>query len=74
MDMETSLACSSAAAAAALIATSFFSLSALLRVSVCQRSTSAAPLRLSNPVASLFAPTASSPSARRHRRFSSAAW
>jgi hypothetical protein len=39
MAMETSLACSSAAA---LFATSFFSLSALSRVSVCRRSTSAA--------------------------------
>jgi hypothetical protein len=39
MDMETSLACSSAAA---LFAASFFSLSALPRVSVCRRSTSAA--------------------------------
>jgi hypothetical protein len=42
MDMETSLACSFAAAIAALFATSFFSLSALPRVSVCRRSTSAA--------------------------------
>jgi hypothetical protein len=42
MTMETSLACSSAAAAAALFAASFFSLSALPRVSVCRRSTSAA--------------------------------
>jgi hypothetical protein len=41
--METSLACSSTAAAtAALFAASFFSLSALPRVLVCQRSTSAA--------------------------------
>jgi hypothetical protein len=40
MAMETSLACSSAAAA--LFAASFFSLSALPRVSVCRRSTSAA--------------------------------
>jgi hypothetical protein len=41
MAMETSLACSSAAAAT-LFAASFFSLSALPRVSVCRRSTSAA--------------------------------
>jgi hypothetical protein len=41
MDMETSLACSSAAAAA-LFAASFFSLSALPRVLVCRCSTSAA--------------------------------
>jgi hypothetical protein len=41
MAMETSLACSSAAAAA-LFAASFFSLFALPRVSVCRRSTSAA--------------------------------
>jgi hypothetical protein len=41
MDMETSLACSSAAAAT-LFTVSFFSLSALSRVSVCRRSTSAA--------------------------------
>jgi hypothetical protein len=40
MDMEISLAYSSAAAA--LFATSFFSLSALPRGSVCRRSTSAA--------------------------------
>jgi hypothetical protein len=40
MAMETSLACSSATAA--LFAVSFFSLSALPRVSVCRRSTSAA--------------------------------
>jgi hypothetical protein len=40
MAMETSLACSSAAAA--LFAASFFSLSALPRVLVCRRSTSAA--------------------------------
>jgi hypothetical protein len=40
MDMETSLACSSAAAT--LFAASFFSLSALPRVSLCWRSTSAA--------------------------------
>jgi hypothetical protein len=40
MDMETSLACSSAAAA--LFTASFFSLSTLPRVSVCRRSTSAA--------------------------------
>jgi hypothetical protein len=40
MAMETSLACSSVAAA--LFAASFFSLSALPRVSVCRRSTSAA--------------------------------
>jgi hypothetical protein len=40
MAMETSLACSTAAAA--LFAASFFSLSALLRVSVCRCSTSAA--------------------------------
>jgi hypothetical protein len=39
MAMETSLACSFAAA---LFAASFFSLSALPRVSVCRRSTSAA--------------------------------
>jgi hypothetical protein len=39
MAMETSLACSSAAA---LFAVSFFSLSALPRVSVCRCSTSAA--------------------------------
>jgi hypothetical protein len=39
MAMETSLACSSAAA---LFAASFFSLSALPRVSACRRSTSAA--------------------------------
>jgi hypothetical protein len=38
--MKTSLACSSAAAA--LFAASFFSLSALPRISVCRRSTSAA--------------------------------
>jgi hypothetical protein len=42
MDMETSLACSSAATAAALFAVSLFSLSTLPRVSVCRRSTSAA--------------------------------
>jgi hypothetical protein len=41
MAMETSLACSSAAAAA-LFAASFFSLSALPRVSAWRRSTSAA--------------------------------
>jgi hypothetical protein len=41
MAMETSLACSSAAAAA-LFAASFFSLSALPHVSVCRCSTSAA--------------------------------
>jgi hypothetical protein len=41
MAMETSLACSSAAAAAALFAASFFSLSALPRVSVSRRATSA---------------------------------
>jgi hypothetical protein len=40
MDMETSLACSSAAAA--LFTASFFSLSTLPRVLVCRRSTSAA--------------------------------
>jgi hypothetical protein len=40
MDMETSLACSSTAAA--LFVVSFFSLSALPRVLVCQRSTFAA--------------------------------
>jgi hypothetical protein len=39
MDMETSLACSSAAA---LFATSFFSLSTVPRILVCRRSTSAA--------------------------------
>jgi hypothetical protein len=42
MAMETSLACSSAAAAVALFAASFFSLYALPRVSVYRRSTSAA--------------------------------
>jgi hypothetical protein len=42
MAMETSLACSSTAAVAALFAASFFSLSALPRVSVCRRLTSAA--------------------------------
>jgi hypothetical protein len=41
MAMEISLACSSAAAAA-LFTASLFSLSALPRVSVCRRSTSAA--------------------------------
>jgi hypothetical protein len=41
MDMETSLAYSSAAVAA-LFAAGFFSLSALPRISVCRRSTSAA--------------------------------
>jgi hypothetical protein len=41
MAMETSLACLSAAAVA-LFAASFFSLSALPRVSVCRRSTSVA--------------------------------
>jgi hypothetical protein len=41
MDMETSLACSSTAAAI-LFATSFFFLSALPHVSVCRCSTSAA--------------------------------
>jgi hypothetical protein len=41
MAMETSLACSFAAAAALFVA-SFFSLSDLPRVSVCRRSTSAA--------------------------------
>jgi hypothetical protein len=40
MDMETSLTCSSAAAA--LFAASFFSLSTQPRISVCRRSTSAA--------------------------------
>jgi hypothetical protein len=40
MAMETSLACSSATAAAALFDASFFSLSALPYVSVCRRSTS----------------------------------
>jgi hypothetical protein len=40
--METSLACSSTAAAVALFAMSFFSLSALPRISVYRRSTSAA--------------------------------
>jgi hypothetical protein len=48
MDMETSLACSSAASAA-LFAASFFSLSALLRVLVCRRSTSAAHLAFVQP-------------------------
>jgi hypothetical protein len=43
MAMETSLACSSAAAA--LFAASFFSLSALPRVSVCRCSTSAARMK-----------------------------
>jgi hypothetical protein len=42
MAMETSLACSSAAAAVTLFAASFFSLSALPRVSVSRRATSAA--------------------------------
>jgi hypothetical protein len=41
MAMETSLACSSAAAAAALFPASFFSLSALPLVSIYRRSTSA---------------------------------
>jgi hypothetical protein len=49
MDMETSLACSSATAAVALFAASFFSLSALPRVSVCRRSTSAAHLAFVQP-------------------------
>jgi hypothetical protein len=47
MDMETSLACSSAAAI--LFAVSFFSLSALPRVSVCRRSISAAHLAFVQP-------------------------
>jgi hypothetical protein len=42
MDMEISLACSSAAIAAALFAMSFFSLSTLPRISVYRHSTSAA--------------------------------
>jgi hypothetical protein len=42
MAMKTSLACSSAATAAALFGASFFSLSALPRVSVSQRAMSAA--------------------------------
>jgi hypothetical protein len=70
MDMETSLACSFAAATAALFAASFFSLSALPRVSVYRPSASAAHLALSNPAASLLAPAASSPSARHRRRSS----
>jgi hypothetical protein len=41
MDMETSLACSSATTAVALFAASFFSLSALPRILVCRCSTSA---------------------------------
>jgi hypothetical protein len=49
MAMETSLACSSAAAAAALFAASFFSLSALPRVSVSRRATSAAHAALVMP-------------------------
>jgi hypothetical protein len=48
MAMETSLACSSAAAAA-LFAASFFSLSALLRVLVSRRATSAAHAALVMP-------------------------
>jgi hypothetical protein len=47
MDMETSLACSSAAAT--LFTASFFSLSALPRVSVCRCSTSAAHLAFFQP-------------------------
>jgi hypothetical protein len=42
MDMETSLACSFAAATAVLFTASFFSLSTVPRVSVYRRSTSAA--------------------------------
>jgi hypothetical protein len=67
MDMETSLTYSSATTTAALFAASFFSLSTLPRVSVYRHSASAAHLALSNPVASLLAPAASSPSARHHR-------
>jgi hypothetical protein len=52
MDMETSLACSSAAAA--LFAVSFFSLSALPRVSVCRRSTSAGHLAFVQPASLSF--------------------
>jgi hypothetical protein len=48
MAMETSLACSSAAAAA-LFAASFFSLSALPRVLFCRRSTSATHAALVMP-------------------------
>jgi hypothetical protein len=54
MDMETSLACSSAAAAAALFAASFFSLSALPCISVCRRSTSAAHAAFVEPVGLSF--------------------
>jgi hypothetical protein len=54
MDMETSLACSSAAVVAALFAASFFSLSALPRVSVCRRSTSAAHTAFVHPVGLSF--------------------
>jgi hypothetical protein len=49
MAMETSLACSSTATAA-LFVVSFFSLSALPRVSVCRRSTSAAHAAFVIPV------------------------
>jgi hypothetical protein len=49
MAMETILACSSAVAAAALFAASFFSLSALPRVSVSRRATSAAHAALVMP-------------------------
>jgi hypothetical protein len=55
MDMETSLACSSAAAVA-LFAASFFSLSALPRVSVCRRSTSAAHAVFVQPGGLSFGP------------------
>jgi hypothetical protein len=48
MDMETSLACSSAAATALFVA-SFFSLSALPQVSVCRCSTSTAHLAFVQP-------------------------
>jgi hypothetical protein len=49
MDMETSLACSSAATAAALFTASFFSLSALPRVLVCRCSMFAAHLAFVQP-------------------------
>jgi hypothetical protein len=49
MDMEISLACSSIAAATALFAVSFFSLSALPRILVCRCSTSAAHLAFVQP-------------------------
>jgi hypothetical protein len=49
MAMETSLACSSAAATAALFAASYFSVSALPRVWVSQRATSAAHAALVMP-------------------------